>query len=172
LFFKLSIFIYLKNFSIVSPTLAFGNSILLIKIFDQTSLKMKNFTSFKQHFLLLLILYFGLFNVYAQKTISGKVTEAGLETGIPGVNILVKGTTNGTTTDFDGNYLISVPEDEGVLIFSYIGYTTQEIAIGNQSLINVELEIDITQLGEIVVVGYGTQKKERKPFWCSRSNHY
>ncbi len=94
-----------------------------------------------------------------EKVVSGKVTtEAG--EGLPGVSILVKGTTIGTTSDVEGNYSISVPDDQNTLVFSFVGYVTQEIAIANQSVIDVSLVEDVSTLTEIVVVGYGTQKKE------------
>ncbi len=82
------------------------------------------------------------------------------ETGtpLPGVTILLKGTTTGTTTDLDGKYSISGPAD-GVLVFSFIGYTPLEETIGNRSLIDVSLSPDLSDLEEIVVVGYGTVKK-------------
>lgn len=76
-----------------------------------------------------------------------------------GVNILEKGTVTGTVTDFDGNYTVSVTDGNAVLQFSYTGYVTQEIPVNNRQVINVELEPDVASLEEVVVVGYGTQKK-------------
>lgn len=93
-----------------------------------------------------------------QIQVSGKVTDESNQP-LPGVNILVKGTTNGTTSDSDGNYLINVPDQGAVLVFSFIGYASQETTVGNQSQINVVLLPDIKSLQEVVVVGYGTQKK-------------
>jgi TonB-linked SusC/RagA family outer membrane protein len=78
---------------------------------------------------------------------------------LPGVNVIVKGTTNGTTTDSDGNYAIDAPSSDAVLVFSFIGYTTQEILIGSQTMINISLVADVHSLDEVVVVGYGEQKK-------------
>jgi TonB-linked SusC/RagA family outer membrane protein len=92
-------------------------------------------------------------------TISGKVTAGGTAEGVPGVTIVLKGTTQGTTTDANGDYRIETPDGAAVLVFSSIGYTTQEIAVGNQTTINVNLAEALTSLEEIVVVGYGTQKK-------------
>lgn len=91
--------------------------------------------------------------------ISGNVVD---ENNIPilGLNIVVEGTTIGTTTDFDGNYLIKVPEGAQVLKFSYIGYLTQTIPVDNRDVINVQMEPDVSALEEVVVVAYGTQKKE------------
>ena len=93
-------------------------------------------------------------------TVSGKVTdEAGV--GMPGINVIVKGTSNGTTTDSDGAYTLSVPNDQtaGTLVFSFIGYTTQEVAINNRNAISITMTPDVTSLDEIIVVGYGTQEK-------------
>ncbi|PQV48955.1 TonB-linked SusC/RagA family outer membrane protein [Jejuia pallidilutea] len=95
----------------------------------------------------------------AQTTITGTVISAEDDMGIPGVNVLVKGTSTGAVTDFDGNYSIDAPSGS-TLVFSYIGYVTQEIVVGNQTTINVTLRPDLAQLDEVVVVGYGTAKKE------------
>lgn len=91
-------------------------------------------------------------------TVSGTILD-NLGTPLPGANIVEKGTTNGTQTDFDGNYSINVNNENASLIFSYIGFSTKEIAISGQSIINVTLEESAAALDEIVVVGYGTQKK-------------
>ena len=92
-----------------------------------------------------------------QKTIKGTVVDA---TGEPliGVNVSVKGVAIGIITDVDGNYTLEVPSNS-TIVFSYIGYQTQEIAVGNQSTINVTLKEDTQNIEEVVVVGYGTQKK-------------
>lgn len=92
------------------------------------------------------------------KTVTGKVTdENGAE--LPGVSVLVKGTLLGTTSDQDGRYSISVPEGSAILVFSYVGYTSEEMVIGNQTTINLSLSPDTKALNEVVVVGYGTSKK-------------
>ena len=90
-------------------------------------------------------------------TISGKVTDENGEP-IPGVTVSVPGTGIGTATDIDGNYTISVPE-QSTLVFSFIGFNSKSITIGDQSILNVALEESISSLNEVVVVGYGTQKK-------------
>lgn len=96
-------------------------------------------------------------SAFAQnRTITGKVTDAG-GIGLPGVTIQIKGTSNGTITNLDGGYQISV--SGGVLVFRYVGFVTQEIPVTNQSVINVVLLEDIKLLNEIVVIGYGSQKK-------------
>ena len=89
-------------------------------------------------------------------TITGTVSDS--EGPLPGVNIIQKGTSNGVTTDFDGNYSISVPSD-AILVFSYIGYTTQEIALTGSSTLDVVLTADAQALDEVVIVGYGTSNK-------------
>ncbi len=93
-----------------------------------------------------------------QKTISGKVTDENNE-GLPGVNIVVKNTTLGTVTDVDGNYQLSVPDEATTLVFSSVGYLAREVAIDNQTVINIEMTPDVQSLEEVVVIGYGTQKK-------------
>ncbi|MEQ9290135.1 MAG: TonB-dependent receptor [Cyclobacteriaceae bacterium] len=95
--------------------------------------------------------------ILADVTISGKVTDENGE-GLPGVSIVVKETTTGTTTNIEGNYKMNVPEG-AVLTISFVGYVTQEVTVGNQTVIDVNMELDAQQLEEIVVVGYGTQKK-------------
>jgi TonB-linked SusC/RagA family outer membrane protein len=92
-------------------------------------------------------------------TITGKVTSAEDKLGIPGVNVNVKGGTAGVSTDIDGNYSISVPSTDAVLVFTGIGFKTQEIRVGSQKAINVVMGTDVSSLEEVVVVGYGTQKK-------------
>jgi TonB-linked SusC/RagA family outer membrane protein len=93
--------------------------------------------------------------ILQQKTISGKVTDQITGEGLPGVNILIKGTGTGTVTDMDGNYKLEVPQANAVLVFSYIGYITEEIAVGNSANLSVQLAPDLEQLDEVVVIGYG-----------------
>jgi TonB-linked SusC/RagA family outer membrane protein len=93
-----------------------------------------------------------------QSVVTGKVTDSASGEVLPGVSVIVKGTTVGTATSVDGNYSISAPRNSA-LIFSFIGYTTEEVAVGNRSVVNVSLKQDITDLDEVVVVGYGTQKR-------------
>ncbi len=100
------------------------------------------------------------FHVHAQITVSGNVTLANEPGGAIGVNVLLKGNSDvGTITDLDGNYSITVPGKESVLIFSFIGYESQEISVGTQSKINVVLAESASQLEEVVVTGYSTQKR-------------
>jgi iron complex outermembrane receptor protein len=98
--------------------------------------------------------------VYAQnRTVKGKVTSADDGSGLPGVNIVIKGTSTGTTTDVEGGYTINVPSGDAVLVFSFVGFITQEIAVGNQTTIDIKLAPDVRALSEVVVVGYGEAKK-------------
>lgn len=97
---------------------------------------------------------------YQPVQVSGNVTDG--QTGEPliGVNVVVEGTTTGVVTDVDGNYNIRVPDKSGVLVFSFVGYIEEKVTITGQGVINVKLSPDIKSLKEVVVVGYGTQKKE------------
>ncbi len=94
-----------------------------------------------------------------EKTITGQITDATTNEALPGVNVLVKGTTIGTTTDAEGSYRIAAPANAETLVLSYVGYVAQEVAIDNQSVLNVGLDADVKSLSEVVVVGYGTQQK-------------
>ena len=91
--------------------------------------------------------------------VTGRVTSSDDPDGLPGVNVIVKGTTQGTVTDIDGNYKIDVPSGESALVFSSVGYQKEEVAVGNRTVIDMVLSPDIKALQEIVVVGYGEQKK-------------
>lgn len=108
-------------------------------------------------FVLLLCL---LFKVSAQdRTVSGKITSSEDGSPLPGVNVMVKGTSQGTTTAKDGSYKIGV--DSGTtLIFSFVGFTNRELKVGSQTLINLELQTNASALSEVVVVGYGQQSKK------------
>ena len=100
-------------------------------------------------------------NSFAQTlTVSGTVKDQALNEALPGVSVFVKGTTNGTSTDFDGNYTIANVEVGNILVFSYIGFTPKEVVVGNNKLINVSLVEDVSALDEVVVIGYGTQTKK------------
>lgn len=94
-----------------------------------------------------------------QKTVSGQITSADDGLGLPGVNVLEKGTTNGVSTDIDGNYSISIGEN-AVLVFSYVGMASQEVAINGQSQISISMKSSTSELDEVVIVGYGTQKRK------------
>lgn len=93
-----------------------------------------------------------------QITINGTVTDDQGEP-LPGVNVVIKGTTSGTVSDADGKFSISIPDRNAVLLFSYIGYASQEAAVKDQRSMNIIMREDIKEMNEVVVVGYGTQKK-------------
>lgn len=93
------------------------------------------------------------------KVITGTVTDKSNNDPLPGVSIVIQGTTKGTITDFDGNYTISASSAD-VLIFSFVGYLEQQIKVESQSVINITMEADVVGLDEVVVIGYGTQKKK------------
>ncbi|MFY0625805.1 MAG: TonB-dependent receptor [Reichenbachiella sp.] len=93
----------------------------------------------------------------ADISVTGKITDEKGD-GLPGASVIVKGTSTGTVSDIDGNFTLNAPDD-GTLIISFIGYATQEIAVSGRSSIDVGLELDAEQLEEVVVLGYGTQKK-------------
>ena len=119
---------------------------------------MKNLFT-KKSLVFILTMYFMVPFAGAQdRTVSGVVTGE-YDEALPGVSILVEGTNQGTTSDINGNYSLTVPENGAILIFSYVGYRTERVAIDNQSQINVTLQEDINQLEELVVVGYGKQQK-------------
>lgn len=96
-----------------------------------------------------------------QQTVTGKISGDKGEP-LPGATVVIKGTTLGTTTNGDGNYTLNVPQSNagGTLVASFIGYVSKEVVIGNQSIINIDIVPDATGLQEVIVVGYGTQKKE------------
>ena len=97
--------------------------------------------------------------VLQAQTVTGRVVSSEDNEGLPGANVVVKGTSQGTVTDVDGNYKIDVPSAESVLVFSSVGYEKEEVTVGNKTVIDLALSPDIKSLQEIVVVGYGTQKK-------------
>lgn len=108
---------------------------------------------------LLLFLTAGATGLLAQSTVTGKVSEPG-GMGLPGVSIRVKGTQIGTASDVNGEYTLSGVPNNAVLVFTFIGYTTQEVAVDGRSRIDVALQEDQRQLDEIVVIAYGTAKKK------------
>jgi TonB-dependent starch-binding outer membrane protein SusC len=110
------------------------------------------------------ILFLGLMLVFTtlafsqERVITGKITSGEDGSPLPGASVVVKGTTTGTITDIDGNFSLTVPAD-GILLISFVGYLTEEITIGDQTNVDVTLLPDIAKLEEIVVIGYGVQKK-------------
>ncbi len=104
------------------------------------------------------LLFISQFSV-AQGIVTGTVTSLDDEAGIPGVNVLIKGSNSGSVTDVDGKYSVKVPGSESILVFSSIGYISQEVVVGNRTVIDLVLDPDNRVLDEIVVIGYGTAKK-------------
>lgn len=114
----------------------------------------------KRILLLCMFLSFGLYvGAWAQgRTVTGTVTSESGGEPAPGVNVVLKGTSTGTVTDVNGEYSIQVPEEGGTLVFSFIGMKTEEVAVGDRSVINVAIASDTKQLSEIVVTGYGVER--------------
>lgn len=117
----------------------------------------KHYLSLSRSFTFLLILITS--TAWSQtRTVTGKVTSAEDGAGIPGVNVVEKGTNNGTATDADGSFSLNVNSD-ATLVFSFVGFASQEVVVGNQTSINVTLQPDVTALSEVVVIGYGEVTK-------------
>jgi TonB-linked SusC/RagA family outer membrane protein len=116
----------------------------------------------KKFLLLCFSFVFASFTILAQdRMISGKVTSADDGSSLPGVNVVLKGTTNGVVTDGDGNYKLSVPSAGGILVFSFIGLKTTEESIGERSVVDVALASDISQLEEVVVTAQGIERSQK-----------
>ena len=119
---------------------------------------MRNLYLFKRGLTLLLLVC--SVHALAQTRVTGRVVSGEDQTGLPGVSILEKGTTNGGVTDANGEYSLSVSPN-ATLVFSFVGYTTQEIAVSGRTTVDVTLDIDVTALSEVVIIGYGeVQKKD------------
>ena len=113
----------------------------------------------KQRLLKLVVLFFLVSASAMAQIVTGRVISALDGSSLPGVSVLLKGTTTGTTTDADGKYSLSVSEGDVVLVFSFIGYTSQEVAVNGRSVVDLALLEDVQSLEEVVIVGYGEQKK-------------
>jgi Ca-activated chloride channel family protein len=111
--------------------------------------------------LLALVLVSYGFGVNTDRTITGKITSSEDGSPMPGVSILLKGTTLGTATSLDGTYSIKVPASGATLVFSFIGYVTREIKVGKSNVINVGLSADVQSLSEVVVTGYGIRREAK-----------
>jgi TonB-linked SusC/RagA family outer membrane protein len=98
--------------------------------------------------------------VLQQDQVTGTVKDAATGEALIGVTVMVKGTTIGVLTDVNGKYSVKMPGREGILTFSFIGYTTQEVTIAQGAKLDISMQLEVTQISEVVVVGYGTQKKE------------
>ena len=108
---------------------------------------------------LCLVLFLAPLISFSQTKVLGSVQDEANGLPLPGVNILIKGTTTGSTTDFDGNYSIIANEGD-VLVFTYLGYSTKEITYNGQSPLNISLTEDAGQLDEVVLIGYGSTTKQ------------
>lgn len=101
-------------------------------------------------------------NTYAQdRAVKGSVLDSSDGTPLPGVNVLIKGTNLGTVTDFDGNFILSLADDQNELVFSFIGYETKNVSVGTSSTISVKMDIDAAELDEVVVTALGIEREER-----------
>lgn len=105
------------------------------------------------------VLLLSLISYSQDKVITGKVTDTKDGAGVAGVTVSVKGTTKGSSTTADGSFSVSVPASATTLVFSSVGYTTQEVSIEGKTTVNVSLVVNNAALGEIVVVAYGTRRK-------------
>src|SRR5688572_26412366 len=117
----------------------------------------------KQRYQILAVMLFfvlGSFHALAQRTVSGKVSDSEGK-GMPGVNVIVKGTSTGTTTNTDGQYNISLGDGSTVLVFSFIGYATQEIDVGTRTTVDVGMTEDVAQLNEVVVTALGIERNTK-----------
>lgn len=110
----------------------------------------------------LVLLLVSLSAMAQERTVSGRVTSTEDGSSLPGVNVIIKGTTNGTVTDADGSYRLSIPSSGGSLVFSFIGLQTSEVAVGDRAIVDVSLSLDVTQLSEIVVTGVSVGTSTKK----------
>jgi len=142
--------------------------------FELTSLKkmggVQSITKLKimRKFLLLCFSCVFALSAWAQeRVVSGKVSAEEDGSTLPGVNVVLKGTTNGTVTDIDGNYRLNVPAAGGTLVFSFIGLQTQEVAIGERSVIDIQMGMDVQQLTEVVVTAQGIERERKSMGYAS-----
>ena len=139
----------------------------------------KILTVMKRFTISLLLVMLGAITLLAQtRTITGKVTSADDGSALPGVNVVLKGTTTGTVTNSQGAYSITIPSEDGTLVFSFIGLITQEVKLGVSNVVNVALQSDVSSLSEVVVTGYSIQgrvagvTRSRRDKVEKRSLHY
>lgn len=134
---------------------------------------MLNFLRRRNSFLPALLLYavgvFAFSTAQAQFTVSGKVITVEDQGGLPGVNILVKGTSNGTITDAEGNYSINANTGDDVLVFSFVGYSVQEVPLAGRSQVNITLTSDAKQLSEVVVTALGIKREDKSLGYAAQS---
>lgn len=134
---------------------------------------MLNFLRRRNPFLPSILLYvvgvFAFSTAQAQFTVSGKVITAEDQGGLPGVNILVKGTSNGTITDAEGNYSISASTGDDVLVFSFVGYSVQEVPLAGRNQVSITLTSDAKQLSEVVVTALGIKREDKSLGYAAQS---
>jgi Ca-activated chloride channel family protein len=122
-----------------------------------------NFNTMKKIWVSLVAIFLLLsFNTIQQRIITGTVTAADDGSPLPGVNIVLKGTSTGTSTDINGKYQISVPEGGGTLVFSFIGLKTKEVSLTKSNILNVTLEADVSELQEVITTAHGVQRSSPK----------
>ena len=109
--------------------------------------------------LVLAVLIIAMLQATAQQAISGKITDADNGDALIGVSIMVQGTTTGTISDADGQYNLNITADAATLVLSYVGYKSKEVALNGQAILDIQLEVDAAQLEEVIVIGYGQQRK-------------
>ncbi len=109
----------------------------------------------KRVLLVIFMMGASFFAAAQEHVVSGKVTAADDGSALPGVNVVLKGTTFGTVTNAEGTYRLTLPSSGGILVFSFIGLQTQEVSVSGQSTIDTKLTMDVTQLSEVVVTGVG-----------------
>ena len=114
----------------------------------------------KKYLLIILTLLCSVTAWSQERTVTGTVTSEEDGLPIPGVNVIVQGTTKGTATDADGNYSLSLAENENILVFTFVGFRTAEVEVGDRTTVDFALQPDVTSLDEVVVVGYGTQREK------------
>jgi outer membrane receptor for ferric coprogen and ferric-rhodotorulic acid len=111
--------------------------------------------------LFVLLLFAGVQVAFAQRTVTGTVTRADDGSPLPGVTVLVQGTTIGQLTDAEGRYTIQVPNNQAVLNFSFIGFTPQSVTVGSQSAINIRMDEALLQMDEVVVTALGIKRESK-----------
>ena len=128
--------------------------------FIDARLLLQNTLQMKQVFSFLFLIGCGSFLLAQEITVTGTVYDKALNEPLPGVNVIVKNTTQGTTTDFDGNFSLPGVSVGDILVFSYISFQSKEVGVVSQEPMAVFLEEDVSALDEVVVIGYGTQTKK------------
>src|SRR6187402_136480 len=109
---------------------------------------------------IMVLLVLASFSALAQRTVTGKIVDQ-QGTSMPGVNVIVKGTSTGTTSDSEGSYSIAVPNDEAILVYSFIGYRSTEVPVGTKTSIDFTMEEDVAQLSEVVVTALGIERSTK-----------